>query len=224
MSGCPPGRSCGGRRGGWWRRSRAEPFLDFGHLGLVFEGIRRRGRAHGMHAQPVHLDVDPGVAAVFGDDVLVDGARMKRLFERARAVVSHRAEEGSIRILQAPAVLRQLRQVFLNQPLRHLVHGNVADLAPLAAHLQVHHALAGLHVAEAEQAKLLAADAVIEQGGEYGAIHYTLQRVEGRGLKQSAGLRLAERRRAAFVAVDRRALDAVHRIAAYRVTLAEILI
>ena len=47
----------------------AEPLLDLGDVGFVGKGVRRRRRAHGMHAQAVHFDVDSGFAPVLGDDV-----------------------------------------------------------------------------------------------------------------------------------------------------------
>ena len=58
------------------------------------------------------------------------------------------------------------------------------DLVPLTLDSEVHDALAALHVAHPQQAQLLTPDAVIEQGGKYGTIPYTLQRVRGRGLQQ----------------------------------------
>jgi hypothetical protein len=64
------------------------------------------------------------------------------------------------------------------------MHRNVTDFVPFALDAEVHHALAALHVAEPQEAKLLAADAVIEEGSEYRAVPYTLQRFKGRGLQQ----------------------------------------
>jgi hypothetical protein len=64
---------------------------------------------------------------------------------------------------------------------------------------------------------------VIEQGGENGAIPYTLQRVRGRGLQQPPHLRIAERRRAALIIIRGWPLDAVHRIAEDGVALTEVI-
>ena len=124
------------------------------------------------------------------------------LVERARAVVFHGPEEGTVQdlMLLPPAVFRHC-QILPDQPLRHRVNGNKADLVALALDAEMHHALAALHVAEPQQAQLLAADAVIEQGGEYRAIPYTLQRVRGRGLQQPSRLGVAQGGRAAFIAV-----------------------
>jgi hypothetical protein len=54
------------------------------------------------------------------------------------------------------------------------VNGNKPDFVALALDTEVHDALAALHITQAEQAQLFAADAVIEQGGEDGPIPYTL--------------------------------------------------
>ena len=62
------------------------------------------------------------------------------------------------------------------------------DLVALALDAKMHHALTALHVAHAQKAEFLAADAVVEQGGKYRAIPYTLQRVRGRGVQQTPGL------------------------------------
>ena len=101
----------------------AEPFLYFGDVRLVGEGVRRRRRPQRMHAQPDHLGVDARGASVLAYDVAVDRAGLQVLVQRARAVVFHGAEEGAA---QVPAVSRHC-QVFLNQPLRHRVNGNEPD-------------------------------------------------------------------------------------------------
>jgi hypothetical protein len=67
-----------------------------------------------------------------------------------------------------------------HQPLRHRVKGNEPGFIALSLDAEVQDALAALHVADAQLTQLFAADAVIEQGSEYGAIPYTLQRVRGR--------------------------------------------
>ena len=64
---------------------------------------------------------------------------------------------------------------------------------------------------------------MVEQGGEYRAVPYALQCVQGRGLQQSPGLRIAEGGRTAFVAV-RRAFHAGHWIAEYGIPFAEVVI
>ena len=72
--------------------------------------------------------------------------------------------------------------------------GTNRTLSPLALDAEVHHALAALDIADPEPAEFLAADAVIEQGGEDGPIAHALERVVGRRFEQLAGLSIAERR------------------------------
>src|SRR5258708_23191444 len=64
---------------------------------------------------------------------------------------------------------------------------------------------------------------MIEQGGQYRPIADALERVGRRSIEQLAGLNIAERRRAAFVVVGHRPLDAVDRIAGDCVALAQII-
>ena len=103
------------------------------------------------------------------------------------------------------------------------VHRNEPDFVPFALDPKMHHALPALHVLYAQPAELLATDAVIEQGGQDGAIAHALESIVGRRIEQLAGLGIAERRRAAFIAVGHRPLDAVHRIAGDGVLFAEII-
>ena len=56
---------------------------------------------------------------------------------------------------------------------------NEPDFVALALDAEVHDALAALHITQPLEAEFLAADAMIEQGGKYRAIPYTLQRVGG---------------------------------------------
>ena len=121
-----------------------------------------------------------------------------------------------------PAVFPHF-QILPDEPQHHRVNGNEPDLVALALDAEVHDALAALHVAQPQQAQLFAPDAVIEQGGEYRAVPYTLQRVRGRGLQQAAA---PARRRAPACCLhcysSCRPLHAVHRIAEDGVALTEI--
>jgi hypothetical protein len=80
------------------------------------------------------------------------------------------------------------RQIFLDEPLRHGMHRHEADLVALALDAKMHDTLTALHVAHPEPAQLLAADAVIEQGGQNCAIAHALERVRGRRLDELARL------------------------------------
>ncbi len=79
------------------------------------------------------------------------------------------------------------RQILLDQPLRQRVHGHEPDFAALAPDPKMYHALAALDVPDPQPAELLAVHAVIEQGGEDGAIARALERVRRR-LQQLARL------------------------------------
>ena len=89
-------------------------------------------------------------------------------------------------------------QVLLDQPARHSMQRNEPDLAALALDPKMHHAVTALHVLDPKAAQLLAADAVIEQGGEDGATAHALERVRRGHLQQLARLSISESRLAAF--------------------------
>jgi hypothetical protein len=57
------------------------------------------------------------------------------------------------------------------------MHGNEPDFAPLAPDPEMHHPLTALPVPDPQAVQLLAAHAVIEQGGQDGAIARALERV-----------------------------------------------
>ena len=75
---------------------------------------------------------------------------------------------------------------------------HIADLAALAVHPQMEDALARLQIADPQRRELGAAQPVIEQSGEDGAVAQPLQRVGRRRVEQGAGLGVAERRRRAL--------------------------
>ena len=79
---------------------------------------------------------------------------------------------------------------------------NKPDLAALAMHPKMHHTLTALQIAEPQPAEFLAADAVIEQGGEDGPISNALERTLGRRIKKLAGLSIAKRRRRTFIGIS----------------------
>src|SRR6202034_4507580 len=107
-------------------------------------------------------------------------------------------------------------------PLREHLDGHEPDLAALPLDPKMQHALAALHVLHAQAAELLAADAVIKEGGPDGAIADTFESIGGRSVEQLAGLGITARWRAAFVVVGHWPLDAVDGVAGDRVALAEI--
>jgi hypothetical protein len=150
---------------------------------------------------------------------VIDGIGIERAVKRAGAIVG----DGTEHWRGGVAAMAGERYIFLDQLLCRHMHGNEADLAALAMHPEMHHASTAVQVAQAQPAEFLAADAVIEQGGEDGAIAHTLERVLGRRIEQLAGLGIAERRGRAFVSIGGRAFDTVDRIAGDSVMLAEII-
>jgi hypothetical protein len=71
--------------------------------------------------------------------------------------------------------------------------------------------------------QLLAANTVIEQGGEDGAIAHALERIDRRRVNQPARLGIAERRRQAFIAIRHWPLHAIDRIAGDGIGLTEVI-
>ena len=98
-------------------------------------------------------------------------------------------------------------QIFFDQLLRRHMHGNEPNLAVLAVHPEMHHALTALQVTQPQPAEFLTANTVIEQGGQNGAIAHALERIFRRRIKQLAGLGIAERRRRSFIGVSRGPLN-----------------
>lgn len=122
-------------------------------------------------------------------NVAVEGSRIERPIKFfIGAVVFHWPEEGA-RLVRA---MLSEGQIFLDQPLRRGVSGNEPDLIPFALDAEMRHALTGLQIPNLKAAKFLAADAVIEQGGENGAIAQTFERIGRRSIEQFASLGVAE--------------------------------
>jgi hypothetical protein len=91
---------------------------------FVGERIGRRCGAQGVHAETVHLGGAAGLQAIFPDDVVVDRTGIKRPVEVGPCGCS---SPGGTRGGGIGAVARE-RQVLLDQPLRHGMHGNEPDL------------------------------------------------------------------------------------------------
>src|SRR6266851_5551342 len=169
-----------------------------------------------MDTKAIHFSADAGLQAIFAHNILIHRGGIERAVEVAGAVVGDGTEHGAGGIGSVAGE----RQVFLDQPLREHLDGYEPDLSALALDPKMQHALPALHVLNAQPAELLAADAVIEQGGEDGAIAHALEGIVGRRIEQLTSLRITEGRRAAFVVVGHWPLDAVDRIAGDGVALA----
>ena len=153
-----------------------------------------------MHTQANHFGIDAGCFPILLNNIPIDGARLQMFIQSARAVVFHGTEERRIKAFMTHrATVFPRFQIFANEPQYHRVNRNKTDLVAFAFDTEVHDALAALNVAQPQKAKLFAADAVIEQGGDNGTVPYTLQRVRGRGRQQRPGLRIAKGRRASFI-------------------------
>ena len=77
----------------------SKPLLDLGNIGLVQERIRRGRGPHGMHAEPVHFDVQARGLPIFPHYVAIDGIRVERPRELARPVITDGPEESTAYIL-----------------------------------------------------------------------------------------------------------------------------
>lgn len=88
-----------------------EPFLDLGNVGLVRKRVGCRCRAH--RVDTIHFGMNARLAAIFHDDVAVDGAGIEMLIGRSCPVISHGAEEGSIhlQIARRPSLFSALRSI-----------------------------------------------------------------------------------------------------------------
>ena len=141
----------------------AEPVLDAADVGLVLQGVGRRGRAQGMHAQPGAV-IDAGGGGPVAHDIAIDGAILQGPHAGA-AVAVQRPEQRCGRI----GAMTGSIEPGLDQAQGMGMGGNEPQLAALAMHAQVHHALAALKVADLQGAQLGAAQPVIEQHREDGA-------------------------------------------------------
>ena len=151
----------------------AEPLLDLGNIGIVRQSIGGGRRAQRMDTEAVDFGADAGFPAVFDDDVAVDRSWIERPVEAAGAVVFDRAEQRPIEIGAMPGH----RQIGLDRALRRGVDRNEADLGALALDAEMHHTLPAVQIFHPEPAELFTANAVIEQGGENGAIADPLERI-----------------------------------------------
>lgn len=103
------------------------------------------------------------------------------------------------------------------------VQRHVAGLAALARDLQVRHAAAlMLEVLDGQLAQLLAAQCVIQQGGQDGPVSLALERDTVGRIEQRSRLVIAQRRCLALVALDRRAFHPLNGFVRHRVVVAQV--
>jgi hypothetical protein len=76
-----------------------KPLLDLRDIGVMCEGICRRGRPERVHAEAVHVDGDARDFAVVLDHIIIHRLGVERLAKLARRVVLHGAKEGAFQVL-----------------------------------------------------------------------------------------------------------------------------
>jgi hypothetical protein len=131
----------------------AEPFLDLGNIGLVVERVRGGRRPQQMNAEAFHMSRETCLAAIFADDVVINGIRIELTVELTGAVLRHWPEEGTRGII----LVAGERQVLINQTLGHRIHRHEADFVALAFDPEVRRALAALDIPHPLAAELPAA-------------------------------------------------------------------
>src|SRR5262249_8093588 len=130
----------------------------------------------------------------------------------------HRFEQRS---LAARGVPRRL-EIRIDACQAMEMRGHVTDLCAFAVDTQKRDAAARVEIFDLEPGELGAAQAVIEQYGQYRAIALALESVWIGRIQKPPRLAITERRRFALVATFLRAMHAVHRIDEDGVFLAQI--
>ena len=190
----------------------ADPFLDLFQVGVVFQRVGDRRRA--QRVRPEAVDIDADHAGVPGQNPVQTIGRDRA--DSAR-VVAHGAEQWRRLVVAVPGRLK----VGADGVGRRRMQRHVADLAALAEHAQVAYAASIVQIDQVQRAQLGAAQAVIQQGGEHGAVAQAPGRRAVRRREQRARLVVADRRRRSFLAGHLRAFDAIDGIAGHRVGLAQ---
>ena len=171
----------------------AEPLLDLGDIGLMVERIRGRRRA-----QRVGADLEAEERGILPHQ-LVNAIRRDRLFRPSAC--GCRGGDGRGRRCRRRRA-RPLASIRRSVRWRRRMERHVARLFALAGDLQMRHAATFMpEVPDGELAQLLAAERVIEQGGQNGAIAHAFERFLGRRDEQLARLMVGDRRGFAFVAL-----------------------
>jgi hypothetical protein len=99
-----------------------EPFLDFGDVGLMVEGV-----SGGRRAQPVRTDLEPELCGI-GPDEGINAVRRDGFVELAIAPVADRAEQGAVLVGAVAGGL----EVIVNESVGARVEGQIPGLVTLA--------------------------------------------------------------------------------------------
>jgi hypothetical protein len=196
-----------------------QPLLHLGDVGMMREGVRRRGRAQRVYTEPMHVDGDAYRCAVVFDHLVIHGFGIQRFAELAGRIILHRPKQRSLQVLPMLGGF----EIVMNQPLRLRRHRDEAHLVAFTLNPKVQDAFAPLIITHAELTEFFASDAVKEEGGENRPVADAFARVRRRSLEELARLRIAERRRGAFVVVRFWPFHAFDGIMGYRISLTEIL-
>lgn len=139
----------------------SQPLLDLGDISVVLERVGSGGGA--QRVRPEAIDHDAYRAGIFRQH-LIDA--IGRDGTGAARVVAYGAEQrGGFVVTVVGRV-----EVGGDRAGGGRVQRHIADLAAFAVYLQVAHTAAILQVDQAQLAQLGTAQAVIEQGGQHGAI------------------------------------------------------
>lgn len=81
-----------------------EPFLDFGDVGLMLQGVGGGGGAHGMGADAIDGPWKVGKQGVVADQP-IDRIGMERFFEGAGDIVPNWPENRPVAIVDVPSTV-----------------------------------------------------------------------------------------------------------------------
>src|SRR5271163_5188904 len=143
-----------------------------------------------MHTETIHFGADTSLQAIFAHNIPIHRVGIEGPVELLGAIIGHRTKHGAGGIGSVAGE----RQIFLDQPLRQHLDGYEPDLTAFSLDPKMQHALPALDVLYTQAAELLAADAMIEQGGQDGAIADTFEGIVGWRIEQLAGLGITEGR------------------------------
>jgi hypothetical protein len=195
-----------------------QPFLHFAQVGAPVQGVGGGRGPQGVRAKA--FSVDSRRLGVFSQDAVVHGPVGERpVSEPPPRRVFQGPEQWAVRIFAVAGGA----EVIVDALEGERVGWHVAHFAAFPQNAQVGHALAALEVAHAQAAEFLAAQPVVEEGRQDGAVALAFERV-GRGhFQEHPGLAIAQHRGFALVAFGLGAFDPAHRVVGDRVDFAKVI-
>ena len=186
----------------------AEPLLHLGDVGAGGGRGAERVGAEARHRNAHHL-------RVVLDDALINSpvGKVPRF-----GVGLHGPKERPLQILAVPRRLQVSMDAFEGRD----VGRDVAQLTPLPLHAEMRHSLAQLQILDPQLGKLLAAQPVVEEGGEDGAIPLALQGVGRGSIEERPSVPVADGRGLPLVGFGAWALDPSHGVVGDGVALAKV--